>query len=80
MGVRDGGERASRCGRVFDPDAKRGKVEIVCEMKRGEEGCKKRILSVGHFFSFFFCFFIMCYLFLGTKSLMQRELCREKNL
>jgi len=42
-----------------------------------------RVLSLHRFFSFFFSLFfpffflffiIMCYLFLGTKSLMQREL------
>jgi len=32
------------------------------------------------FFPFFFFLVIMCSLFLGTKSLMQRELWREQNL
>jgi len=31
-------------------------------------------LSLGLFFSFFFFFVIMCYLFLGTKNLVQRKL------
>jgi len=36
--------------------------------------------SVGCFFFFSFIFVIMCYLFLGTKSLMQREQGGKTNL
>jgi len=44
-------------GEGFVPDAKRGKVAIVCEMYGGgEEICEKRVLSLGRFFCFFFFF------------------------
>ena len=38
------------------------------------------VLSLCRFLSFFLFFVIMGYLFLGTKSLMQCELLREKSL
>jgi len=51
--------RASERGEVgpwFDLDAKRDKVEIVCEMYGGEEVCEKSgpISSLFLFFLFFF--------------------------
>jgi len=36
-----------KVGEGFDPDAKRGRVEIVCECRGGEEVCEKRVLSLG---------------------------------
>jgi len=32
VGVRHSDERGGKVGEGFDPDAKRGRVEIVCEM------------------------------------------------
>ena len=59
-------------GEGFDPDAKRGRVEIVCEMCGGGRSLREAWSIPWSFFSFFFFFVIMRYLFLGTKSLMQR--------
>ena len=45
-----------KVGEGFVPDAKRGRVEIVCECRGGEEVCEKRGLSLCRFlFFFFFC-------------------------
>jgi len=54
--------RASWRGEVaegFDLDAKRGRVEIVCEMWGGEEVCEKHGLSLGRFFFLFFFFLFL---------------------
>jgi len=45
-------------------------LSLYVKCRGGEEVCEKRVQSLGCFFLFFFV--IMCSLFLGTKSLMQR--------
>ena len=55
--------RRGKAGEGFDPDAKQGKVEIVCEMSGGGKGLPEACLSLGRFLFFLFFFVIMRYLF-----------------
>jgi len=48
------------------------RLYVIC--RRGEEVCEKRGYRLIFFLFFSFFFVIMCYLFLGTKGLMQSEL------
>ena len=69
-----------KVGEWFDPDAKAGEVTEVCEMHGGGGSLREACSSSSSFFHFSFVFVIMRSLFLGTKSLIQRELWRKQNL
>jgi len=51
--------RRGKVGEEFDPDAKRGKVEIVCEMYGGERSLREACPISWSLFFFFFLFFVI---------------------